>query len=265
VAEITKGTGEVVLSPSTANSYLTSLSSLMAWAGKQGYVGSNPVSGMAFPDPVKNKDKRDPFLAKDLDRIFSAPIFTGMKSEHHWKQPGSVIVRGERFWIPFIALFTGMRLGEIINLSVDDIKVEDGIDCLIIRESKTEAGVRRMPIHPELKEMGLLGFVKGIQSGQPLFAGTSSDAYSKHFGRLLDSVGITDKKLVFHSFRHTFTDALRAAKVAEPITKALVGHSDGTVTGQYGSGYPVGVLYEELKRVSFPELVLSQHYQGGGG
>ena len=53
VAEITKGTDEVVLSPSTANSYLTSLSSLMAWAGKQGYVGSNPVSGMLFPDPVE--------------------------------------------------------------------------------------------------------------------------------------------------------------------------------------------------------------------
>ena len=264
VVEITKGTDEDVLSPSTANSYLTSLSSLMAWAGKQGYVGSNPVSGMLFPDPVKNKDKRDPFLAKDLDSIFSAPIFTGMKSEHHWKKPGSVIDRGERFWIPLIALFSGMRLGEIVNLNVDDFKAEDGIDCLIIRESKTEAGVRRVPLHPELKEIGLLGFVKGIQQGQPLFAGTSSDAYSKHFGRLLDSVGITDRKLVFHSFRHTFTDALRAAKVTEPIAKALIGHSDGTVTGQYGSGYPMDVLYDELKRVRFPELVLTQHYQSDG-
>jgi integrase len=75
----------------------------------------------------------------------------------------------------------------------------------------------------------------------------------------LDSVGITDKKLVFHSFRHTFTDALRAAKVTEPIAKSLIGHSDGTVTGQYGSGYQVDVLFEELKRVNFPGLVLEQH------
>jgi len=261
VVEITKGTDEDVLSPSTANSYLTSFSSLMAWAGKQGYVGSNPVSGMLFPDPVRNKDKRDPFLEADLDRIFSAPIFTGMKSEHHWKQPGSVIDRGERFWIPLIALFTGMRLSEIVNLNDDDFKVEDGIDCLIIRESKTEAGVRRVPIHPELKEIGLLGFVKETQQGQPLFSGTSSDAYSKHFGRLLDSVGITDRKLVFHSFRHTFTDALRAAKIAEPITKALIGHSDGTVTGQYGSGYPIDVLFEELKRISYLGLELKRLYQ----
>jgi len=52
--------------------------------------------------------------------------------------------------------------------------------------------------------------------------------------------------------------------VTEPIAKALIGHSDGTVTGQYGSGYPVDVLYDELKRVSFPELVLTQHYQSGG-
>ena len=264
VAETTKETDEAVLSPSTANSYLTSLSSLMSWAGKQGYVGSNPVSGMLFPDPVRDRDKRDPFLATDLSRIFSAPIFTGMKSEHHWKHPGSVINRGERFWIPLIALFTGMRLSEIVSLNVEDFKAEDGIDFIAIRESKTEAGVRRVPIHPKLKEIGLLDFVKGIQPGQPLFAGISSGAYSKHFGRLLDSVGITDKKLVFHSFRHTFTDALRAAKVTEPIAKALIGHSDGTVTGQYGSGYQVDVLFEELKRVNFPGLVLTQHYQSDG-
>ena len=164
-----------------------------------------------------------------------------------------------RFWIPLIALFTGMRLSEIVSLNVEDFKAEDGIDFIAIRESKTEAGVRRVPIHPKLKEIGLLDFVKGIQPGQPLFAGISSGAYSMHFGRLLDSVGITDKKLVFHSFRHTFTDALRAAKVTEPIAKALIGHSDGTVTGQYGSGYQVDVLFEELKRVNFPGLVLEQH------
>jgi len=261
VIEISKATDEDVLSPSTANSYLTSLSSLMTWAVRQGYVVSNPVSGMLFPDPVKNKDKRDPFLAADLGKIFTAPIYAGMKSEHYWKEPGSVVKRNERFWIPLIALFTGMRLGEIVSLNYDDFQAEDGIDFLVIQEAKTEAGIRRVPIHPELEEVGLLDFVKGIQKGEPLFSGISSGSYSKHFGRLLDSVGITDRKLVFHSFRHTFTDALRAAKVSDPIAKALIGHSDGTVTGQYGSGYPVDVLLEELNRVNYPGLDLEPLYQ----
>ncbi len=257
VINAAKDAGEDVLTPATSNAYLSSLSSLMAWADKQGYTNGNPVSGMLFPDPVKDKDKRDPFSISDLSRVFSAPIFTGMKSDHHWKEPGHSIIRNERYWIPLIALFTGMRLGEIVQLKGEDFKSGDGIDYLDIGEAKTQAGIRRLPIHPELVALGLLEHVSKLQPAQTLFQGTSSDAYSKHFGRLLDSVGISDTKLVFHSFRHTFTDALRAAKVTEPITKALIGHSDGTVTGQYGSGYPLDVLYGELKRVSFPGLKIT--------
>jgi integrase len=211
---------------------------------------------MQFPDPVKGKDKRDSFSPVDLNRIFAAPIFTGMKSDNSWGIPGDMINQNHKYWIPLIALFTGMRLAEIINLNQDDFGSEDGFNRLIVRESKTDAGIRTVPIHPKLIEIGLLDYVNSLQSEQPLFKGISSDAYSKHFGRLLDSIGITDKKLVFHSFRHTFTDALRAAKVAEPIIKALVGHSDGSVTSQYGSGYPLDVLYEDLKRVKYPDVGL---------
>jgi integrase len=98
--------------------------------------------------------------------------------------------------------------------------------------------------------------VDKLQPKQQLFEDMSSGAYSKHFSRLLDSVGITDKKLVFHSFRHTFTDALRAAKITEPIAKALIGPSDSSVTAQYGSGYPLDVLYDDLKRMKYPSVIL---------
>jgi hypothetical protein len=40
---------------------------------------------------------------------------------------------------------------------------------------------------------------------------------------------------VFHSFRHTFIDALRAAGVSKEINSALVGHSNGGVHEQYGA------------------------------
>jgi hypothetical protein len=40
---------------------------------------------------------------------------------------------------------------------------------------------------------------------------------------------------VFHSFRHNFIDALRAANVNGEINAALVGHSIGNVHAKYGA------------------------------
>jgi hypothetical protein len=45
----------------------------------------------------------------------------------------------------------------------------------------------------------------------------------------------TDGPKVFHSFRHSFIDALRLAGVPGEINIALVGHTDPSVNGKYGA------------------------------
>jgi integrase len=49
------------------------------------------------------------------------------------------------------------------------------------------------------------------------------------------NVGITDGTKVFHSFRHSFIDALRLAGVPGEINIALVGHTDPSVNDKYGA------------------------------
>ena len=66
--------------------------------------------------------------------------------------------------------------------------------------------------------------------------GGFGEAFSKWFGRYKRSLGIDNEKSVFHSFRHGFKDALRAAGVNEDVNDALTGHSGGnTVARGYGS------------------------------
>ncbi len=92
------------MSPGSANAYLGSLSSLFTWAEKEGYVDTNPTSGITVADPVHGADKRSPFDREHLQTIFNAPTYTGMRSTHYWKEPGDQVERDglvpQKFRIP---------------------------------------------------------------------------------------------------------------------------------------------------------------------
>ena len=55
----------------------------------------------------------------------------------------------------------------------------------------------------------------------------------------------------FHSLRHVFRDALRAAQISTSIAKALGGWSASSVSEQYGAGYPIDVLKKNIEKIHF--------------
>ncbi len=60
-----------------------------------------------------------------------------------------------------------------------------------------------------------------------------------------------DKK-AFHSFRHSFTDALRDADVAESISAKLLGHSHPNITyGLYGGGPKLKQLQRNIEKINY--------------
>ena len=154
-----------------------------------------------------------------------------------------------------------MRLGELLALKRQDFIEENGIGYFKIRKAKSISGVRKVPIHPELIKCGIIKHISSIAEDENIFSGFTQKAYSKFFKRFQLSVRLDNPKLVFHSFRHTFTDALRAARIEEPIAKALLGHSDGSVTGSYGAGYPIEILNDALSGVEFRGLKICHVYQ----
>ena len=92
--------------------------------------------------------------------------------------------------------------------------------------------------------------------------GTLTGNFSKRFGRHLRvRLKITDRRKTFHSFRHTFKDACRAEGIENVISDALQGHSSGTVSGTYGTGYPLPVLAAAMGKVQYPGLALKRFHQ----
>jgi integrase len=230
----------------TINKLLGALQSVCRWARKEELVPDDWTDPFADMRVDGDESERAPFEAKELQAIFGSPVFT----EGHRPDGG----KGEAaFWLPLLALFTGARLGELSGLRASDV-VHDtsvGTVCIYItadtragKRLKTKQSARAVPIHAQLIELGFLKFVAAEAKAhgerawlfpQVAPGTTGARAYSKWFGRYIGAQGVTDTAKVFHSFRHNFTDALRIADVADGVSRALVGHTQGGVHGRYGA------------------------------
>ena len=245
----------------------------------------NPAEGLAIPDDRNERDLRSPFTVEQLKAIFSAPLYTGCKDdEEGYGIPGPNIIRRGRFWVPLIALWTGMRLGEVCQLRTNDVTAYEGVPVILINDAgepgedegdrkriKTAAGKRFVPVHPELERIGLLVFAEHMKSkGEtrlfpeiaPDTLGYLSGTFSKWFNdkrRFLGKVGVASPGVSFHSFRHNYRDALREAEISLERVRALGGwrRDSGGEESIYGRGLQAATLYAEIKKVRYPGLDLS--------
>ena len=60
---------------------------------------------------------------------------------------------------------------------------------------------------------------------------------------------ITDRKLTMHSLRHQMKDKLRNTGYPEAISMAILGYGSNKVSANYGSGYSLEVMQEQMERV----------------
>lgn len=177
-----------------------------------------------------------------------------------------------------LGLYTGARLNEICQLQFDDIQEEDGIKFISINENdgkhvKTKAGIRKIPIHQELIKLGFLEFVNLMQKQSPaknkrIFMdltpnsrGEFSAQPSKWFGKLLDSLGLKDKGLVFHSFRHTVRTILRNNNCPIDRVQRLCGWEGANSLSEHYGTISIKVLADELnEKLVYEGLDLSHLY-----
>jgi integrase len=247
----------------------------------EGLIKSNPAADVTMPveKSAKGQKSRRPFGIEEVQQLFSAPLFKGCKSVDRRYAPGPQIIRDAKYWLPILGYYTGARLGELVQLHVDDINVSGPIPYMSINENnvasealkkhvKSAAGVRLVPLHPDLVVLGFDKFAearrvkKGTVRLFPEFPYGSDDqastVASKWFARFLDSVNLTDKKLVFHSFRHLVEDAFRDALLPQYVIDRILGHSNGSVSDGYGNGISLETAYNAVcaMKLSIPLPIL---------
>ena len=269
------------INPTNINAYMARFATMLNWAVAEEHIGRNPSRGLQWAETVHPHDRRQPFEVWQLQRIFSAPIYTGCKDDQNgYAVPGPVIATGARYWVPLIGLFTGMRLNEACQLDVADVRNVDGVPCFVLTEDsltgsrdkslKTKTSARIVPIHPTLLDFGIIGFVddkrrcgalKLFDDLPPGKRGFRSVAMSRWFSRFLVSAGASAPRTCYHAFRHGFRDAARNVRIERDVALTLggwiTGGSQSEASDAYGSGYRPQILLDAISAIDFPGLDLS--------
>lgn len=178
-------------------------------------------------------------------------------------------------WILTI-LYSGMRPGETaalrwrdVDLAADELHVHQAVESGTVRvkNPKTEAGVRDIPIHRELRPLLLAARGDPDDLVFPTSGGKMRDnkalrrlwtgflrALDIHMGaevyrnRIVRSVVAED--LTPYCLRHTFCTDLERAGVPINVAKVLMGHSDISVTANIYTHRDPVVLHDNMARLA---------------
>ena len=71
---------------------------------------------------------------------------------------------------------------------------------------------------------------------------------------LVKIIGITDRRKVFHSFRHAFKDACRNSGIHQEIHDAFTGHAGSNAGSAYGSGASIKRLVGQMAKLKYEGL-----------
>ena len=211
-----------------------------------------------------------PFSDEELTSLFGSAF--GLHSKDN----------AARYWIPLIALHTGMRLAEISQLQPGDFIEVDRVMCIQVQPHKcalakseqtrlkTAASYRAVPVHPALIQLGLLNHVAHQKaSGKEwMWEGliwSEANQFGKYpgddFKRLSVKTNVyMPRRKVFHSFRSTLSQELEAVGMDPGLVDRFIGHEVGSTRMKSysrkdkgkGKAFPMAHAFALLSKVKFP-------------
>jgi integrase len=197
---------------------------------------------------IVDPDKRNPFselkLSTKKSRSSKTPRtpFTKAEIETLHKE---AVRSGDQDLADLIAIgaYTGARINEICSLKCTDVENERGVYKLCIRQAKTDAGVREIPVHPKLKPV-IKRLMTNSEDGY-LMPSSGNNKYNNRSGRYIKRFGRMKKELgfssghVFHSIRMTVAtlfEHMESSREFEGVVADILGHEKAGFTFKVYSG-----------------------------
>lgn len=199
----------------TVKNHKIIINRIFHFAAVQGYILHNPAIDAELPRNLTQKVRR-PATVNEEEIIKNS---------------------AEVWFLPYLALATGMRKGELLGLRWEDIDLKEGMIHVrrsvyfapkpTIKAPKTEAGTRKIPIIGNLKEE------LEARVGNPtdyVFGGKepmTDKAYRHAYKKYQAATGIT---ATAHQLRKSYATMAVDANVPPDVLKTIIGHRDISTT-----------------------------------
>jgi len=214
------------VAPATANKNLRTLKGVFGSAIRRGYLRANPFQHVS---PARE-------LEKEIRVLSEAEI------------ESLVLACPDLKWKCFVslALTTGLRRGELVNLEWDDVDLDEGMIRVRCKAGyRTKSGKNRGV--PLISEVAPALRALREESGEGYVFKTSQDTpwrnnVNRLFGKIVKDAGI--EPCTIHDLRKTFLSYLANAGVNEAVVQKLAGHSSISTTIKHYSR----ILPETLKK-----------------
>lgn len=211
------------------------------------------VSAM-FNFAMKQRDyiAKNPFLGMNYKNVENVSIKTGVSLIEHQKIIVSQHVSDSRslWWLLNLLYYTGVRIGEAIQITASDyIEKEDQgklIKCISINNAGTKTvknseSIRDIPLSDNLLNAG-------IWEEKPTYHWVNNSSASNAISKAFKRVGMNHTA---HDYRYGLSDRLRdLQEVPDHIRFSILGHAHRTMTDRtYRSKQPLLQMKHVIDRI----------------
>jgi len=224
-------------SNSSINREVALVRHMLNMAVKWGYLKSNPILGK-IEMLKENKDRWTYLMPDEVERIRKhlSPTYHAL--------------------FDFL-LFTGLRLGDALNLQWQDINFYTGF--ILIRGYKTKSGKPfGIPLNQKAREILEKKLAKAgkVDKEDRVFKHSDSE-FRRAFKKALKLAGLPET-IRIHDLRHTFASWLAMQGVPLQQIQALLGHSQISTTLRYAHLNPATLLPASEAAVKFAQNFLNR-------
>ena len=266
LADILKRENEDVISLTSVKKYLRTFKEFLEFCKRSQYINDS------FQDVIVITSRKEPiiiepFTKDELKKIFDPKTYPRVMDRKY----------AYRYWIPLLGLFHPVRLNEVCQLYIEDVRLEKGVWYLNLTDERKDQHLknpqskRRIPIHPKIIELGFLEYINSIREASMKHSENPGRVFyqlhyskknhyiqgiSQWFARYLTSLGIKKRSKIYHSFRHLTKITMRDCGIPQEFQNALAGWTTGADTGErvYGGNFHIKKLYAEISKLQYPFL-----------